>query len=86
MALAAPLGRDAMATNRKRRTRGAAIDGGMYEAMVIHAKQGDCFLAGEGLGCACGLRGADGNEREDLISQIKERMANDSHAPYGGGG
>jgi len=45
-----------MATNRTRRTRGKSLDEGMYQAMAIHAAQGDCFLAGEGLGCACGLR------------------------------
>ena len=66
-----------MPTNRKRRTRGKTLDEVMYPAMVIHVEQGDCFLAGYGLGCACGLRGEDGKEREDLTRQIKARMEAD---------
>ena len=66
-----------MPTNRKRRTRGKTLDEVMYPAMVIHVEQGDCFLAGYGLGCACGLRGEDGAEREDLTLQIKVRMKAD---------
>ena len=65
-----------MPTNRKRRTRGTTLSEVMFPAMAIHIVKGDCLLAGYGLGCACGLRGADGNEREDLIAQIKERMKN----------
>ncbi|TAN83853.1 MAG: hypothetical protein EPN14_02720 [Gallionella sp.] len=64
-----------MPTNRKRRTRGKSFDENMFDAMVIHVKLGDCLLAGNGLGCACGPRGADGKERPDLIRQVKERMA-----------
>lgn len=60
-----------MPTNRKRRTRGKAPDD--YELMALHVQFGDCLLAGAGLGCACGLRGEDGKEREDLIRQIKAR-------------
>ncbi len=64
-----------MPTNRKRTRRGRNLDEGMYPAQVMHATQGDCCLAGEWLGCACGLRGADGKEREDLIRQIKARAS-----------
>jgi hypothetical protein len=46
----------------------------MYPAMVMHTETGDCLLAGAGLGCACGIRDADGEERADLILTIKERM------------
>lgn len=63
-----------MPTNRKRTRRGRNFDEGMFDVMVMHVKQGDCLLAGYGLGCACGLRGEDGQEREDLIRQIKARM------------
>ena len=66
-----------MPTNRKRRTRGKTLDEVMYPAMVIHVEQGDCFLAGYGLGCACGLRGEDDKAPEDLTRQIKARMEAD---------
>lgn len=63
-----------MPTNRTRRKRGKAPDD--YELMAYHVQIGDCLLAGAGLGCACGIRGEDGIEREDLIRQIKERVKN----------
>ncbi|MFA6312508.1 MAG: hypothetical protein WCV99_04210 [Sterolibacterium sp.] len=40
----------------------------------MHIETGDCCLAGEGRGCFCGLRDFDGNERDDLIEQVKARM------------
>jgi len=64
-----------MPTNRKRTRRGRTLDEGMHGAQVIHVELGDCLLAGKGLGCACGLRGEDGREREDMIRQIKATVA-----------
>lgn len=68
---------DDMTTNRKRRGRGNHIDGALFPAMVLHVRTGDCLLAGPGLGCACGVRDFDGNERDDLIQQVKARMGTD---------
>ena len=63
-----------MPTNRKRTRRGRNLDEVMHKAQVVHVKEGDCYLAGAGLGCGCGLRGEDGKEREDLARQITARI------------
>lgn len=61
-----------MGTTRRRRSRQhVEID---LDLARMHIETGDCCLAGEGRGCFCGLRDFDGNERDDLIEQVKARM------------
>ena len=61
-----------MPTTRRRRSRQhVEID---LDLARMHIETGDCCLAGEGRGCFCGLRDFDGNERDDLIEQVKARM------------
>jgi len=61
-----------MPTTRRRRShQRVEID---LDLARMHIETGDCCLAGGGRGCACGIRDFDGNERDDLIEQVKARM------------
>jgi len=65
-----------MPTTRKRLAHGRIIE--LNGLVRMHLETGDCLIAGPGKGCACGLRDAAGNERDDLVRMMKSRME-DSH-------
>lgn len=60
-----------MSTTRTRKAHGRIELNGLVRH---HLETGDCLIAGAGKGCHCGLRDADGNERHDLIKQLKARI------------
>lgn len=63
-----------MPTTRKRKTHNSIE---LNEFVRMHLETGDCLIpSGPGKGCYCGLRDHDGNEREDLIRVMRERLAN----------
>ena len=61
-----------MPTKRVRRARPQVFQ--VDEATLTHLRKGDCFLAGPGRGCACGLRRADGSEDVETTNRLRKEM------------